>query len=153
MLSFSMQLTFTQQSDQAVRVLDNLRRALTDFTPALKKVEQLQKGTIEKQFASEGKETSSSWKPLAASTIKMRLQAGYSAGPILTASGRLRASFETFKLTRDTLIIGSRIPYFQYHQMGTEKMAQRPILNITQKLADEIGTEIQNYLINQAKNG
>lgn len=148
-----MNITFSSNPNEALSTIDKLINGLGDFRQVLKEVEVYQKEVIEKQFASEGKETSSGWTPLASATINARLSAGYSAGPILTASGKLRASFETFKLNRDTLVIGSRVSYFKYHQLGTEKMPQRVVLNITQKMAEEIGNKIKNYLITKARHG
>lgn len=70
---------------------------------------------------------------------KTRKQAVYGRiYPILYATGRLKNSVLNPKdvdaineiINRDTLLLGTRVPYAPYHQHGTSKMASRPFFFI-----------------------
>jgi phage gpG-like protein len=95
------------------------------------------KSSIKENFDTEGAASGAKWAPLAASTIRQRLAAGFSAGPILNRTGRLRR--ESLRAVDDFSISeqGSRItitfptPYAIFQNNGTKNIPARPFLRFS----------------------
>lgn len=91
--------------------------------------------SFEQNFDSEGRPK---WRALSAVTIEDRLRRGYGAGPILVRTGELKESVVT---TRESITLAGNIVQmvmpgdvgglperYRYHQLGTQKMAQRKMI-------------------------
>lgn len=146
-------ITFTLDARAVSKVIQGLQEGLRDFRPVLKEASTYQLGKVEKQFGSEGAEITGKWKALEAKTISRRLAAGYGAGPILTASGRLRKSIKETKLTAKELNIGSKVAYFKYHQTGTDKMSQRQVLGHSKEMTEKVTDLAHKHLTKAMQNG
>lgn len=81
----------------------------------------------------------------------------YPNAPILTRSGRLRASLASATndsiadATQDALTYGTRVPYAVYHQFGTRKMPKRPPLKLSKPLSARLITILRDYLLEQGE--
>ena len=146
-------ISFKLDDREVQKVLQALSRGLKDFKPALKEASQVQLTTVDKQFSTEGEEITGKWAALSQKTIKSRIAAGYGAGPILTASGKLRRSVKQQRLTANELNIGSTNANFKYHQTGTRKTPQRQILGHSKAMTDKVVEIASRYITNLLKNG
>ncbi len=148
-----MQTLFRVDTSQVNKVLRNLKDGFTDFRKPLKESSKLQMQSIKKQFDSEGSEITSPWKPLKGRTIAQRTALGFSAGPILQRTGKLKGSFRQKSISRNKLVIGTNNKYFPYHQQGGAKIPQRQILGHSQKMIDGVSKIFSDYLSNLIRNG
>lgn len=78
--------------------------------------------------------------------------------PILTASGALRdsltsetASSAITRKEKDSLTLGSSIPYGAYHQSGTSKMPARPPISLTENQHAQLLRKLTKQLKEAAK--
>lgn len=89
-------------------------------------------------FAAEGAfEERSRWQELSPAYGRWKAR-HYPGRKILELTGRLKNSLTTkggpdnvLEITRDTLSVGTRVPYAMYHQTGTPKMPMRKIIELT----------------------
>ena len=146
-------ITFTLDTRAVTKAIKGLQKGLSDFRPVLKEASTYQLGKVDKQFATEGTEITSKWKDLEARTIRSRIAAGYGAGPILTASGKMRKSIKQNKLTAKELNIGSNVSYFKYHQTGTDKMSQRQVLGHSKEMTQKVTDLAHKHLKKSMQNG
>jgi phage gpG-like protein len=76
------------------------------------------------------------WAPLARSTIRDRIRQGYGGKPMMRRTDRLyrsltlqRASADgVFEVTDDSITLGSRVEYAQYHQRGNAILPRRQLI-------------------------
>lgn len=123
---------------QLERFLDILADDVDDFKDAFKKMADDFRETEENVFASSGAfEGNSAWSPLKPGykvwkTIKVGNQ------PILTFKGDLRKSLgskgnnHVERITKDSLVIGTRDIKAIFHQRGTRKMPKREVVKLTE---------------------
>ena len=74
--------------------------------------------------------------------------AKYGNQPILVATGALRDSLTKprhknmiFQVDANGILLGSTIPYFKYHQLGTTKMPKRPPISLTKDQIQRIAIQ------------
>jgi phage virion morphogenesis protein len=102
-------------NDKALRItLSNLNERLQNFSPMLRIVGNVMRGSFERTFRDQGS-PAGSWAPLAASTLKRGK--GGSGRKILIQSGRLKNSI-TYQEDGNTLRMGSNLVYSAIHQFG-----------------------------------
>ena len=142
---------FFLHSEETKRAIKNLLSAVSDLKKPLGEVERFQKREIESQFSSEGAHITSRWAPLAPSTIAQRIRKGFGAGPILTASGKMRKSNKRKKLNKNTLQIENRQKYFKYHQSGTGRMPRRQVYGHSRSMIQKTLDIIEKYIISKIK--
>lgn len=75
--------------------------------------------------------------------------------PILVIDGRLRESVvnntsdSIVKITKDSAVVGTTVPYAGFIQRGTRKMPARPFLAITKPMVDAIANTIEADVFGQ----
>ncbi len=131
--------------------VNNLQPAFERMLPALQQYS-------ENYFARGGAyEGNPPFAPLSARYAKWKARR-YPGAPILTRSGRLRASLASVTndsiadATADALTFGTRVPYATYHQFGTRKMPKRPPLKLSKPLGARLITILRDYLLEQGEN-
>ena len=114
--------------DTMSRAIDHYRTAAKDFRPAFKAFDPIMKRSIQINFAQEGRPQR--WQALAEKTEDDREAKGYPrAHPILERTGKLKRGFYS-RIGPRSYAIHNRVPYFPYHQHGTNKMPARPMVVI-----------------------
>jgi len=140
-------ISFKLDNKEAKRILKNLEKGIKNFKPALEDSKKYQLKAVEKQYGTEGRHIlGSKWKSLKRRTIQARIKAGYGASPILTASGKMRKSHRKKKLTKNTLEIENKTPYYKYHQQGTKKMPQRQVMGHSDKMIKDVVDIFVKYI-------
>lgn len=140
-------LTFKLHDREAQRILKNLQSGISDFKPALELTRKYQLKEIENQYKTEGRKIlGKKWQSLKRRTIQARIRAGFGAGPILTASGKMRKSHKKKKLTKNTLEIENKTPYYKYHQQGAKKIPQRQVMGHSDKMIKDVVDIFTKYL-------
>lgn len=104
--------------------VDKAKVRMRDFMAPLTKGGNVMLRSIDMNFKTAGRPKP--WKRLAKSTILFKFKHGYSPLP-LTRTGALRRSV-VFRASKDSLKIGTAIPYAPHHQFGTSRMPARPFL-------------------------
>lgn len=132
MLDVNFSLTWNYKGQRGTETLfhtaiGNLMTALRDWAPAFRSmITEVLEPQVEQQFLTAGQGT---WARLAPWTIR---QKGHDT--ILFDSGNLFRSFQSGgqehieEISRDHLLWGSAVPYALYHQAGTGKGFQMPIV-------------------------
>jgi len=141
-----------------------LKRALVvyeraqDLTPAWQRILPLLQNYTEQYLARGGAfEGNPAFAPLSPRYARYKARR-YPNTPILTRSGRMRASLagltgdSVADASPDRLVYGTKVPYALYHQTGTRKMPKRPPLKLSKPLTTRILTALRNYLIEQGEN-
>ncbi|BCW95085.1 MAG: hypothetical protein KatS3mg018_0567 [Fimbriimonadales bacterium] len=136
-----------------------LRRALVvyervqDLSPAFERILPLLQDYTERYLAAGGAfEGNPAFAPLSARYARYKARR-YPGAPILTRSGRMRASLAGLTgdsiadVSPDRLVYGTRAPYALYHQMGTRKMPKRPPLRLSKPLTTRILAALRRYLV------
>lgn len=136
-------LSFSIDDQQVTRVLNNIDAALKDFREPLKQIGNWYVETqIPQQFGSEGTYfLGEQWE---------ERKKDYS-WPILFNTGWLANNFEFLPeepMDGQIEISNWTVDYYQYHQTGTYKMAQRPILVVTPELQDYATKAFYEYFNN-----
>jgi len=127
--------------DAAIKAVGSPREALEDSGKYII-------SEVDKQFSTSGSRLGTSWQALSQKTLIQKAQAGYGGKGILERTGKLKKGFtsdlETFKVT-----VSNPVTYFKYHQLGTNKIPQRPMLVSSTNLKAGI-VEIFNKFIKKA---
>lgn len=136
-----------------------LRRALVvyervqDLSPAFERILPLLQDYTERYLAAGGAfEGNPAFAPLNPRYARHKGHR-YPGAPILTRSGRMRASLagltgdSVAEVSPDRLVYGTRVPYAVYHQMGTRKMPKRPPLRLSKPLTARILAALRRYLV------
>ena len=128
------------------RILGMEYQKVSDFKKPLSKSAQFILRDVEQNFTSEGGLVGG-WAPLAESTIKGRLRAGFGAGPILQRTGKLRRSFYSI-VDSQRAVISSKSPYFVYHQSRQPRkiLPRRAMLVLVNKTKENIVEEFHKFL-------
>jgi phage gpG-like protein len=115
-------MTFTADlnSETVRQALRALQDSLADQSPALREIADDFRAMMAEQFASEGRAGGTPWAPLAPSTARRRR-----SGALLNVTGALLSSLRDVgaprhveQIDRQTLTLGSSLPYAMYHQTG-----------------------------------
>jgi len=108
---------------------------------------------VKDQFATEGAAGGDKWVPLSEEYGKWK-ERHFAGKPILQRTGDLYRSLTNPNdpnavhiEERKTLTLGSRISYGIFHQTGTEKMAARPEIELTEAFKRSVMRNIQVYLV------
>jgi phage gpG-like protein len=116
------------RDEELKKLIKDLERAGKDLTPALKRSGVHMISSFDKNFKQQGRPQR--WKPLSPNTIAARRK-GSSA--ILQDKGLLRMSMlsraargNIYRLTKDSLVMGSNLKIAPYHQYGTQPYIIRP---------------------------
>lgn len=129
------------------RLLQITYDKVNDFRVPLGKSAQLILSDVERNFVSEGGLVGG-WAPLAESTVKGRLRAGFGGEhPILQRTGALRRSFFS-RVTPKKMIVSSESPYFGYHQsrLPRSRLPRRTMLVLVERTRQNIVEEFSNFL-------
>lgn len=140
--------------------------AADDMSPAFEQIAGDFRVMSRKQFDSEGAYASGGWAALKPATVRAR---GGLAHPILRspgggprgggrAGGDLRRSLTTkgakgslTEFTRDSITLGTSIPYAKYHQHGTARMAKRRPVEFTEADKKQLVKRIQAHMVAAAR--
>jgi phage gpG-like protein len=138
--------------DEIAGDLSGLVNRSKDMTPAMRAIGLYFMGTTEKTFKAEGRPKK--WTKLAPSTIQDRIRKGFRPGPILTRTGDLRRSLtqrgaqkQIFRVTRNSMTLGSSVPYLSVHQRGTRNVPQRVFIQILSQDVKNVGEIINKYIL------
>lgn len=136
-----------------------LRRALVvyervqDLSPAFERILPLLQDYTDRYLEAGGAfEGNLAFAPLSARYARWKARR-YPNTPILTRTGRLRASLSTLtddsiaQIAPDRLTYGTKVPYALYHQMGTRKAPKRPPLRLSKPLTGRILNALRRYLV------
>lgn len=144
MTTITLEFYGDKQIDRTIkRVLDNLE----DATPAWEAMADRFGALETEQFASQGASGSGGWAPLAAATVAAK---GHDT--ILVDTGALRDQltnrpFGVENIAKDSMEVGSNLPYGGYHQNGTDRMPQRRAVEFTETDRRDLTKILQRYLI------
>jgi phage gpG-like protein len=131
--------TYTDNSEAVDKALANFQASLADETPALQAIADDFRALIARQFATEGRAEGTPWPPRKRSRVGAGLappsKRATQASPLLVRTGALRDSLigpsalgHVEELEAQSLTLGSRLPYALFHQLGTRRMAARPLI-------------------------
>lgn len=142
------------QGEEKLKVaLTKMADAIEDLTPYWNDVQQEFYKIEKAQFASEGKTGASGhWKQLSMPYADIKAR-NYGDLPILELTGSLKASLTSesasgaiTKKEKDSLTLGSSIPYGAYHQSGTSKMPARPPISLTENQTAQLLRKLTKQL-------
>jgi phage gpG-like protein len=138
--------------DVLARDLLRMKDRAMDMRPAFEAIHESFKTVEDWQFGTQG--GVHKWAPLAASTVAYKARLGLDPR-ILHATLRLRKSLtETanadhiFEATRDTVVMGSRVPYGIFHQSTRprRRLPRRPPVDLSETAKREWVKILQRYL-------
>jgi phage gpG-like protein len=122
----------------------------TDMTPAMLKVGRYLLGVNLRNFRAEGRPK---WQPLTPATIQDRIRKGFGPGPILQRTQKLMKSlteegapFQIFKARPRSLLLSSRVQYFEFHQKGTRFIPKREMLGYQRQDKSQITRIINDFV-------
>ena len=129
---------YADNSEAVTKSLGEFQGAITNQQPGLAQIADDFRELIARQFASEGRTAGTMWAARKSSLVgaapRGRPGQGHSL-PLLVRTGALRDSLtqpvaagHVEESDRQTLSIGSRLPYALFHQTGTRRMPARPII-------------------------
>lgn len=127
-------------------------RGIQDWTPAWPKVIERFRTQEERRFATENVGGPSGRYAALSPAYARRKAIRYPGAPILTATGRLRASLaasgagSVIEQSPRRLFMGSTVPYGAYHQAGTSRIPRRPAVDPSSKDVAEFVSEIWRYI-------
>lgn len=123
-----------------------------DASPAFEEIYQYLLKIEQKQFASEGEYAGSVWADLAEATVADKARRGLRP-EILRATDELYHSLTAENdpnqlkvISPSMLAFGSLMPYAKLHQTGTENMAQRRPIDLTEQNKRAIMKQLQLWL-------
>lgn len=138
------------------RTMLRFANAVDDMRPAFTAIHDDFIKTEKAQFASEGAAgASGKWAPLAESTVAYKASHGLDPA-ILVATGALRASLanqgdqsHVYRVTKDTMFIGSKVDYGKYHQsrLPRTRLPRRPVLSLPEATKRAWVKMLQDHLV------
>lgn len=149
-MKFSVTVDGQQQSARAFDALDESVRDFRELWPELHMY--FLRATVE-QFESIGVRGGQRWQPLSERYAKWK-QKKFPGKPILVRTERLKRSLSLGGSAPDQVaefqplyaVFGTSVPYAQYHQRGTSRMAQRQILQPTQRDIDRMVSRMYRFI-------
>lgn len=125
---------------------------LGDATPAFEAMARHQLGVNARQFAERGTVETGKWAPL--SPLYGRWKARVRPGkPLLVFDGDLKQTMTIpgkgiYIVRRNSMTVGTAVPYAKYHQNGTPRMPARKLIGKPRK-ADtrEFGKILQRWIV------
>jgi phage gpG-like protein len=151
-------ISFKVETKNVLKVFQEAKKAMTDFSKPLKEVRRYQLKQINEAFNVSGKNIiGKPWKSLRPGTIKSKLKAGFTTR-ILERTGKMRRSFRSTKLTKRQLSITSiGVPYYPKHQQGERgatfkpNIPQRQILGHSPEMVKQTLKIFSKYIIKSIK--
>lgn len=145
-----------QVQNRLFDMLDGLSRNAQDLRPAWPRIAAEFYQIEADQFSSEGGRVNP-WEELSAGYAKFKA-VEYPGKPILQRSGALLNSLTNqndehaiYDPQPDALTLGTSLPYPQYHQAGTQKMPQRPPIELRdedfQRMGEIAREELQDMAL------
>jgi phage virion morphogenesis protein len=126
--------------------LGRARAAAGDLRPLMDQISAALAEQTEDAFERErDPETGEAWARLAPSTIEQREEQGYWPGLILQRTGDMADSIVA-DAGADFASLAIDQPYAFWHQVGTERMPARPILGVSDALADQILGLVEDHI-------
>ena len=149
-MKFNVTVDGVQQSTRAFSALDESVRDFRELWPELHMY--FLRATSE-QFESIGVRGGQRWQPLSERYAKWK-QKKFPGKPILVRTERLKRSLSLGGSAPDQVaefqplyaVFGTSVPYAQYHQRGTSRMAQRQILQPTQRDVDRMVSRMYRFV-------
>ena len=153
MFRFKLEIAGQMQMDRGIgRFADGV----SDYRPIWGVIEDDFYAQEKAQFASQGTEGGAGWKALSPDYAGWK-EAHYPGKLILQRTGDLYSSLTSgsdpnaVKIEeRKSLTLGSRVPYALFHQKGTNKMAARPEIMLTEAFKRSVMHHMQVYLVQMA---
>jgi len=128
MQQWPVDLQVTIKDEELKRTIARAERTLSDLTPMLKRSGVHMISSFDKNFKAQGRPQK--WKPLAPNTVINRRKG---SSVVLQDTGRLRMSVlsrvapgNIYKLTKNSLRMGSALKVAAWHQYGTPPYLIRP---------------------------
>jgi phage gpG-like protein len=156
MLRFRMQVAGAAAIDRGIA---RCAGGLDDYRPLWPVIEDRFYALENALFRTEGAAAGSAWKPLSEKYARWK-EAHFSGQPVLQRTGDLMKSLtnphdaNAVRIQeRNTLTLGSRIPYAVYHQAGTSKMPPRPAIQFSEEFQRAVSGDIRKYLEQLAQAG
>jgi phage gpG-like protein len=146
--------------EKVERAIEQLQLDLEDLRPAYREVARYAYTFIEGAFQSEGALTDfGAWAPLSRAYARWKAR-NYPGAPILTRTGALRRSLTAPNapgsrtiITKESLTIGTSIPYAIYHQSTAprKKLPRRPPISLTGQQETALIAAINGFLGRRAR--
>ena len=125
------------------KTLRELERKMGDLTPVMRHIGEELLSDWRLLWKEEKDPYERKWADLSPSTKRQkRKRGGYQ---ILVDTGTLLNSF-TVEAEKDSVRIGTAVPYAKYHQLGTEKMPQRMLLPDPERLPERNWESIREII-------
>lgn len=143
---------FDFYGDQQVdRTLVGLTRNVSDARPAWLVLARRFTTNNVRQFASEGAYASGGWAPLSPRYAAWKAR-HYPGRKILARTGRLRRSltrrpFGVERISADSMVLGTDVPYAVYHQRGTRFMPRRRPVELPESERREWVKVLQRFIV------
>ncbi len=144
----------------AERMFSNAIKAVENSTKPLKDTRKMQLREIDNAFNVAGKNiTGQPWKKLRPNYLKSKIASGFLT-PILVRTGKMRKSFKSIELKKDSLKVTSvGVPYFKDHQLGKSggtfkaRLPRRQMLGHSKAMIDKTLKIFGDYIYKKIKNG
>ena len=134
------------------KIVDNITRGMRDAKQPLKESQRMIVEDSKANFAKQGFNFGTAWRPLASSTRSQRARLGYNpARPILVRSGGLREATREGILTKDTATVVNKSRIAVYHQKGGSKIPKRMVLGISDRVQRAIEIVFGNWIKDMIK--
>lgn len=96
---------------------------------------------------SEGKKlTKERWKALKPEVAAAKARLGFGSKKILERTGKLKSGIKTISVTRNSVTVGNKVPYYKYHQLGGKKIPQRKQLGVNDDVSKIVMNEIKKTI-------
>lgn len=152
---FGGKITFSLSADKSkadyIKDVDDVIARSTNLQPAFKAVGDYLLGSTRRTFEAEGRPKR--WQALSPTTIADRARKGFAPGPILVRTRRLMNSLTrrgapglVLRARPRSLQYTSTVPYFKYHQFGTDRIPARVMLLLQKQDHSQISRIINTYI-------
>lgn len=145
-------LTLTFYGDTQVdRTLERMAGDVEDARPAWEVLAERFRNNELRQFRTEGQHASGGWAPLSADYAAWKAR-HYPGKPILERTGDLKRSlterpFGVEVLEPGFMLVGSAVPYGEYHQQGTPRMPRRRPVELPEDERREWVRVLQRFIV------
>jgi phage gpG-like protein len=133
-----MEMTINVNGDERMlSVMNDIEELMENPKKSLEESGELVLSEVQKQFDQEGERLGSKWQALSRATLIAKARAGYGSKGILERTGKLKGGFES-ELKKYQVRIHNPVTYYEYHQVGTNKLPQRVMLATPETLKQKI---------------
>lgn len=142
------------------RQLLRFTQVAEDMSPAFKAIHHDFLDVERQQFEGQGVGPSGKWAPLADSTAAAKARAGLDPRILFSTESLFKSLTEeddenhVYRVTGDTMTIGSKVPYGVYHQSRAprSRLPRRPPVDLQESTKKKWVKFIQSWLIESFKN-